>query len=61
MGYKSTIRLNRVRALDVLHGELETLPNGMLERILDIIADSGLSRSMSTLDNFSVSDFNPED
>jgi hypothetical protein len=57
MSAKSTIRITRERALEVLLSELPVLGNGVLEKCMDVLADSGQSRNCSTLDNFVVSSF----
>ena len=57
MGAKSTQRITRERALEILLSEIPTLPNSELERMMDRLADSELSQKVSRFDNFIVSEF----
>jgi len=61
MSIKSTQRISRERAVSLLLSEIVQLPNGTLEDLLDLIADSGMSRTMSKFDNFMVSEFDGKD
>ena len=57
MSAKTTQRVTRAYAIDILLSEIPTLPNDTLEKLLDALADSGASRRLSTFDNFIVSEF----
>jgi len=56
MGIKSTQRISREKAISILLSEIIQLPNGTLEDLLDMIADSGTARTLSKFDNFMVSE-----
>ncbi len=60
MSIKSTQRITRQRALEILLSEIPQLPNDTLGDLMDKLADSEQSRTCSRFDNFIVSDF-PED
>ena len=57
MSAKSTQRVTRNRALELLRSEFDRLSNDVLGDLLDVIADSGQSHRFSKLDNFVVSEF----
>lgn len=57
MSIKTTLRITREQALSILLSELPIHGNEILEKCMDVIADSGQSRSCSVFDNFIVSDF----
>ena len=57
MSIKSTQRITRKQALELLRGEIEDMSNDMLASLLDKITDSGNSKRLSYFDNFIVSDF----
>jgi hypothetical protein len=57
MSYKSTQRVTREQALQIIRTEIDYLGNDLLGDLLDLIADSGQSRIMSKFDNFAVSEF----
>ena len=54
---KTTQRITRERALAILLSEIPILPNGVLEDMLDALADTGQSHQISKFDNFIVSEF----
>ena len=60
MGIKSTQRITRERAMQILMCEIPELPNDALARLMDTLADTKLSKHVSYYDNFIVSDF-PEE
>ncbi len=57
MSIKSTQRITRKHALELLNSEIQDMSNDMLAGILDKIADSQQSKRLSYFDNFIVSDF----
>lgn len=57
MSIKTTQRVTREQALEILLSELPQLPNDALGDILDALADSGQSHRVSRFDNFIVSEF----
>jgi len=57
MSIKSTQRVSRQRALEILLSEIPTLPNDALGDMLDALADTEQSRIVSVFDNFIVSEF----
>ena len=57
MGAKSTRRISRAQALVLLLTEIPALDNGVLETLLDAIADSRQGQQISELDNFMVANF----
>ena len=57
MSIKSTKRITRARALEILMSEIPKLPNDELGRMMDRLADSELSQTCSRFDNFIVSEF----
>ena len=57
MGIKTTQRITRERALEILLSEIKELPNDALGEVLDALADSGQSKIISKFDNFIVSEF----
>jgi hypothetical protein len=61
MSIKSTIRITRSKAQEILLDEIPTLPNDALTALMDALADSHQSKHVSQFDNFIVSDFDPED
>lgn len=60
MSIKTTQRVKREQALEILMSELPVLPNDVLGDLMDILADSGHSKRLSRFDNFIVSEF-PDD
>jgi hypothetical protein len=56
MGYKTTQRITRDRALSILMQELPQMPNDVLADLLDRVADSGQSKVVSKFDDFVVSE-----
>jgi len=60
MSVKSTKRISRERALAILLTDIPQLPNSVLEDLLDKLADSGQSRTISYFDNFIVTEFTDE-
>lgn len=61
MSYKTTQRISRRRALEILLSEIPQLPNDALGDILDALADSERSHVVSKFDNFVVSDIGSEE
>ena len=61
MSYKSTMRITRAKALEILLSEIPTLPNDALAILMDALADSEQSKRISKFDNFIVSEFDPEE
>lgn len=57
MGVKSTRRITREQALDILLSEIPELPNDALATLLDALADTEQSKRISYFDNFIVSEF----
>lgn len=57
MSIKTTQRITRQRALEVLLAEIPKLPNDTLADLMDALADSEMSQVCSRFDNFIVSDF----
>jgi hypothetical protein len=57
MGIKSTQRITRQRAIDILMEEIPLLPNDALGDIMDALADTEKSKYASKFDNFTVSEF----
>ena len=57
MGVKSTSRIKRKVAIDILLEEIPNLPNDVLGDLMDTLADSGQSKYASSFDNFIVSEF----
>jgi len=57
MSIKTTQRITRARALDILLSEIPTLSNDFLAELLDKLADSSVSLRVSKFDNFIVSEF----
>lgn len=57
IGIKSTQRITREQELSILLDEIPKLPNDLLGDLLDLIADSEKSYSLSMFDNFIVSMF----
>jgi len=57
MGVKSTRRITRAKAMEILLSEIPTLPNSALERLMDTLADTEQSKRVSYFDNFIVSEF----
>lgn len=61
MGIKSTRRVSRQFAIEILTSEIASLPNDALADMMDALADCGHSHRLSYFDNFIVSEFNDED
>ena len=57
MSIKTTRRISRQQALEILLSEIPKLPNDTLGDLMDTLADSGRSQVCSRFDNFIVSDF----
>jgi hypothetical protein len=57
MSIKTTLRITRERAIELLRSEIDDAPNDLLARLLDIIADNETSKRLSIFDNFIVSEF----
>ncbi len=57
MSIKTTRRISRARALEILLKDIPELPNDSLGDLMDWLADCGQSRSVSKFDNFIVSEF----
>jgi hypothetical protein len=57
MSIKSTQRISRERALEILLSEIPELPNDALGDLMDALADCGHSKRVSEFDNFIVSEF----
>jgi hypothetical protein len=57
---KTTQRITREHALDILLSEIPNLPNDVLGDLLDELADSEQSKRVSVFDNFIVSEFTGE-
>lgn len=57
MSIKTTQRVTRARALEILLSEIPQLPNDTLADLLDRLADSERSTVVSRFDNFIVSEF----
>ena len=53
---KTTHRITRARALEILRADLEGLSNDALGEMMDALADTRQSKIVSELDNFIVSD-----
>ena len=60
MSIKTTQRITREHALDILLSEIPNLPNDVLGDLLDELADSEQSKRVSVFDNFIVSGFTGE-
>jgi hypothetical protein len=56
MSIKTTQRITRQQALQILAEDIPQLPNDTLAHLLDTIANSEQSRTISMFDNFIVSD-----
>ena len=56
MSYKTTHRITRERALEILLSELPTLSNDALGDVLDALADTKQSHRVSHFDNFIVTE-----
>ena len=61
MSVKSTQRINRFRAVEILQGEISTLSNDALGALMDALANTGQSKSCSRFDNFIVTDFTDDE
>lgn len=61
MSIKTTQRITRQRALEILLEEIPELPNDTLASLMDVLADSKQSKICSIFDNFIVSDFPEQD
>jgi hypothetical protein len=57
MSIKTTQRITREHALEILLSEIPKLPNDALADMMDELADSERSTRCSRFDNFIVSDF----
>lgn len=57
MSIKSTQRITRSHALDILLSEIPDLPNSALADLLDTLANTEQSKRISIFDNFIVSEF----
>jgi hypothetical protein len=57
MSIKSTQRITRQRALEILLAEIPGLSNDALAGLMDDLASSQESKVCSVFDNFIVSDF----
>lgn len=57
MSIKTTRRITRQHALDILLDEIPKMPNDTLAMLLDSLADSKQSLRISIFDNFIVSEF----
>lgn len=57
MSIKTTQRITRQHALEILLSEIPELPNDALADLLNHLADSERSRHVSKFDDFIVSDF----
>jgi hypothetical protein len=60
MSIKTTQRITREYALDILLSEIPNLPNDVLGDLLDELANSEQSKRVSVFDNFIVSEFTGE-
>jgi len=60
MSVKTTRRISRQRALEILLSEAPNLPNDTLADLLDRLADSRQSHIISQFDNFIVTEFTDE-
>ena len=60
MSIKTTQRITRSRALEILLSEIPTLPNDALGDLMDVLADTELSKYVSKFDNFIVSEFDSD-
>ena len=56
MSWKSTITITRARALSILIEDISHVGNDVLGSMLDVLADSRQSHSLSEFNNFVVSD-----
>lgn len=54
MSIKTTQRISRQRAIEVLIGEIYLASDTLLEELLDALADSGESTTFSIYDNFMI-------
>ena len=61
MSCKTTQRVTREKALEILLAEIPTLPNDPLSDMLDALADTGQSHRVSRFDNFIISDFGDDE
>jgi hypothetical protein len=57
MSVKTTQRVTRARALEVLLREIPQVGNDVLGDLMDVLAESGQSKVCSRFDNFIVSEF----
>ena len=60
MSIKTTQRITREKALEILLEEIPNLPNDTLGDLMDTLADSRQSKRVSIFDNFIVSEFTDE-
>lgn len=61
MSIKSTQRIKRDVAINILVGEIPNLPNDALGEMMDALADTEQSKYVSKYDNFIVSEFGGEE
>lgn len=54
MGAQSTVRISRDAAISTIAHEVALASNSLLGDILDLIANSGQAKVVSSLDNFDV-------
>lgn len=57
MSIKTTQRIGRQKSVEILNREISTAPSSLLEELLDYVANSGRSQTLSKFDNFIVSEF----
>ena len=57
MSIKTTQRITREKALEILLEEIPNLPNDTLGDLMDTLANSRQSKRVSIFDNFIVSEF----
>jgi hypothetical protein len=57
MSIKSTQRITRERAIEILTSEIPALSNDALGNLMDALADTEQSKCVSKFDNFIVSEF----
>ncbi len=60
MGIKSTSRITRKKAIEILTDEIPELPNDALASLMDTLADTEQSKRLSMFDNFIVSEFDSD-
>ncbi len=57
MSIKTTRRITRQQALEILLSKIPELPNDALGELMDRLADTRQSKRISVFDNFIVSEF----